>query len=454
MNIVILGCGKVGQRIAGILSESNHNITMIDKDRRHLEDVTDLYDVIGYEGDGANAQDLADAGIAKADLMLAMTGDDEVNLISCLMARNLSKCRTIARVRNPIYEKSIHVIAKDLGLAMIVNTERLAADEAARVIRFPSALQIDTFNKGHVEMIKYRIKEGSPLDGLKVSDIPKKIRHEVLICAVERGEQVIIPNGDLVLHGKDAISFATTPDRGLGIIKAIQGKERRSRNCMIIGGSILGFYLAKDLIKSGIHVTLIERNSAKCETLSRDLPEANIINADAVDHSVLIEEGLEQMDAFVSLTNSDETNILLSLYAMRLTNAKVITKMNRLEMDSVIEEMNLDTILTPKNIAADTVSRYVRAMGNSMGSSSIETLYTLVDGKAEAIEFRVGSSCSLVGKPLSQLKLKSDLVIACISHFGSVEIPNGRSIIRENDYVIVVTTRKGLNDIQDIIDES
>ena len=453
MNIVILGCGKVGTRITSKLSESGHNITVIDKNRKAVESVTEQFDVIGFVGDGADADLLQEAQIGKADLMMAMTGDDEVNLISCLIARNLSKCRTIARMRNPIYENSLHIIGEDLGLAMHVNTERLAADEAARVIRFPSAMQIDTFNKGRVELIKYRIKEGTLLDGMRISDIPSKVRHDVLICAVERGEDVIIPNGDLVLQARDAISFATTPEREQGIFRILRGKEKRGRDCMIIGGSVLAYYLSRDLVRSGIRVTLIERNPEKCDRLSRDLPEVNVINADAVDHTVLLEEGLEHMDAVVTLTNSDETNILLSLYVNRLCSAKIITKMNRLERDSVIDEMDLDTILVPKDITADTVSSYVRAMTNSEGKSSIETLYTLVGGKAEAIEFRIGAGCRLIGVPLAKLRLKRDLIIACITRYGNIEIPNGRSVIREGDGVIVVTTRKGLNDIEDIIDE-
>ena len=453
MNIVILGCGKVGQRIAELLSEGNHNITMIDRDRRAVESVTDLYDVIGYVGDGGSAKMMREAGVEKADLVLAMTGDDEVNLISCLIARNLSRCRTIARVRNPLYEDSIRVMAKDLGLAMVVNTERLAAMEAARVIRFPYALAIDTFSKGRVALIKYRVKDGSLLDGTRVSDISRKIHADVLICAVERGDEVLIPNGDLVLKARDAISFATTPDKEHGIFRALQGKDRRSRDVMIIGGSILGFYLAQELLASGIHVTIIERSTEKCEQLCQDLPGANIINADAADRSVLMEEGLENMDVVVTLTDSDETNIILSLYAGKRGTVKTITKMNRLELDGVIEALDLDTILVPKDTAADTVSSYVRAMGNSMGSSSIETLYTLVGGRAEAIEFLVNKGCPLVDIPLAKLNLKSDIVIACISHHGSVEIPNGQSKIREGDNVIVVTTRRNLNDIKDIVNE-
>ena len=452
MNIFIYGSGKVGQRIVSILSESSHNITVIDKDRKAVETVTDLYDVIGYEGDGTDAALMQEAGIEKADLLLAMTGNDEVNLICALIARNLSRCRTIVRVKNPRYEASFPVIAKNLGLAMIVNTERLAAEEAARVIRFPSALQVETFNKGRIELIKYRVKEDSLLDGIRIADISRKIKADVLICAVERGEKAMIPNGDFVLHARDVISFVTTPERGQGIFRALEGKNRRSRDCMIIGGSTLGYYLAKELTQSGIHVTLIERNPEKCESLSQSIPAANIICGDATDTSLLFEEGLEQMDAVVTLTNMDETNIILSLYVSNHCHVKTITKMNRLEMDAVTADMNLDTILVPKNITGDIVSSYVRAMGNSP-EGSIEALYSLAGGKAEAIEFRVGANCPLADKPLMQLRLKSDLVIACISHYGKVVIPNGRSIIREGDDIIVVTTRKGINEIKDMIDE-
>ncbi len=454
MNIIVVGCGKIGSSVAGQLSNENHNITVVDIRRSAVEAASSKYDVIGVVGNGGSSEVMKEAGVETADLLLAMTGNDELNLLSCLLGRTMGKCKTIARIKNPSYESELDVLKEQLGLAMIVNSEHMAAEEVARLVRFPMATRIDTFNKGRVELLKYRIGPNSRLSNMRISDLKRKYNVDVLVCAVERGSgencKVTIPDGDFVLQEKDLISFATTPQRASQLVKVFGQHKGRSRSCMIVGGGDIGYYLAKQLLAMGISVTLVEKDEERCEELCQLLNGAMIIHGDAIDDSILEEEGLADMDAFVALTNMDETNILLSLFASKRSNAKRITKVHSLPIDSLIEQLDLDSIICPKSIVADNISQYVRAMENSWGSN-VETMYHLIGDEVEALEFIIKGNCPLVGKRLMDLKLKKGLVIACISHGKKVLIPNGQSTFSVGDSVIVVTTRKGLNDISDIL---
>ncbi len=452
MNIIVVGCGKVGGSVAGQLSDEDHNITVIDINPKTIESISIKYDVIGMIGNAGSAKVMKQAGIEHADLLLALTGDDELNLLCCLFGRTLGKCKTVARIKNPIYEDEIGVLQEELGLAMIVNSERLAAQEVARVVRFPAAQRVDTFNKGRVELLRYRIPAESKFDGCSVADMNQKYHLDALICAVEQADgNVVIPNGDFILHSKDVISFATAPNRENQLMQIFGIGKTRTNSCMIVGGGGIAYYLAKQLMQMGISVTIIEKNKERCQHLADQLEGAVIIYGDAIDESILEEEGLAQTDSFAALTNMDETNIILTLFAQKKTRAKLITKVHSLNIDSVLGNMDLDTVVCPKNVVADMVSQYVRAMSNSVGSN-VETLYHLINNKVEALEFIIKANCLMIGKPLMELNLKEGVIIASICRGRQVIIPNGKSVIREGDSVIVVTTRRGVNDIVDILD--
>lgn len=452
MNIIIVGCGKVGQKLIERLSnEEEHNITAIDIDHNVIVDTTGKYDVLGVTGGGTNIDVLNEAGIENADLLIAVTGSDEFNLLTCLVAKKAGHAKMIARVRKPEYSKQVHMFKEDLGLAMIINTEQASANEIARSLRFPSAIQIDTFAKGRVEILKFRVQEKSVLDNMKVVDITQKLSCDILVCGVEREEQVFIPDGNFVIKSGDLVSIVASYKNGADFFKKIGVKTNHVRDTIIVGGGPISYYLAHQLLNNGIQVKIIEQNLDKCNALCEKLPKATIINGDGTDNRLLLEEGIELAESFVALTNIDEENILLSLFAKSKTKGKLVTKINRIAYDEVICNLDLDTIIYPKNIAAEYIVRFVRAMNNSFGSN-IETMHYILDGKAEALEFKVNHDSPIYGIPLEKLKLKKNIIIATITHEGKAFIPRGRDVISKGDNVIVVTTHTGFKDIEDILE--
>ena len=451
MKIIIVGCGKVGLAIVAQLSKEKHDVTIVDVNKQNVETTTNLYDVFGVVGNGASAQVLEQAGIADADLLIAMTGNDELNMLSCLIAQKIGHCKTISRIHNPEYNDELNIIKEELGLAMTVNSEQMAAEEIARLIRFPSAQKIESFAKGKVDIIKYKIPENSKLDGCRVMDLAHRFLVKMLICAVEHDNEVFIPNGEYVLHSGDLISFIATGGMATELFMKLGLGRRKISTCMIVGGGGVSYYLAKLLLRMNVRVTIIDKNRDRCNFLSDELDdEAIVICGDAVDQSILDEEGIRDMDAVCAMTNLDETNILLSLYARENSKAKLITKVHRLNYGEIISGLDLDSVICPKNIVADNIIQYVRAMQNSLGSN-VETLYKIIEDRAEALEFYVKKDSPVVGIPLENLEMKEDLIVAGILHGRRAEIPHGKSIIRAGDSVVVVTTREGLNDISDIL---
>lgn len=451
MNIVIVGSGKVGEKLVERLSrEEEHNITVIDIKNNVLHDVVNTYDVMGVNGSGANLDTLKEASIEEADILIAVTGSDEINLLTCLIARKISKCNTIARVRNPEYGKELNLFKEDLGLAMIINPEYTAASEIARALRFPSAIQIDTFAKGRVEILKFKIEPGSPLVDIRIVDISQKLNCDVLVCGIERGDEAYIPGGDFVLNEGDFISIVATAKDAGSFIKKVGIKTNRVKDTIIVGGGTTAVYLANRLIKAGINVKIIEQNEERCEALCSLVPRAVIINGDGTENRVLLEEGIESAESFVSLTNIDEENILLSLYAKSKMNGKVITKINRIAYDEVISNLGLDTIIYPKDIMAEYIVRFVRAKNNTIGSN-IETMHYIFDGKAEALEFRIKENSPISNKTIESLSLKKGIIIASINRGGVIITPKGKDVILPGDTVIVVTVNNGFKDISDIL---
>ena len=453
MNTIIIGCGKIGQKLAEQLNgEKNQNITVVDLQYKLVNDIAGRFDVMGVVGSGTSLETLLEAGVEDADLLIAVTGSDEINLMTCLIAKKAGNCKTIARVRKPEYSRELSLFKDDLGLAMIINPEQTAASEIARNLRFPSAIQIDTFAKGRVEILKIRISRDSVLDNMKVADISLKLGCDVLICGVERGSAAFVPNGDFVLCGGDEISLVASIKSGADFFKKIGVKNNSVRDTIIVGGGATAYYLANKLIQTGIKVKIIEQNAERCVELCRLLPKADIINADGTDNSVLLEEGIENAESFVSLTNIDEENILLSLFAKSKMKkgGKLITKINRIAYDEVIKNLDLDTTVYPKNITAEYIVRFVRAKENSIGSN-IETMHMILDGKAEALEFRIRENSPISNMTIENLNLKKNVLIACINRNGTIITPRGRDVIMKGDTVIVVTTMKGLKDISDIL---
>ena len=450
MQIIIVGCGNVGVTLTAHLSGEGHDITVIDSNGKKVQQVSSKYDVKGIVGNGASYLTLIEAGIERADLMIAVTGLDEQNLLSCLFARKAGVCHTIARVRNPEYIKEIDYIKEELGLSMTINPEYAAATEIARLLRFPSAIEIDTFAKGKIELLKFKMPADCKICGLQLKKINSVIKCEVLVCAVERGSEVVIPDGNFVLEAGDVVSIVASPANAARFFKQISIETNQVKDAVIVGGGAVSYYLAKQLCDMGIEVTILEKEQQRCEELSELLPKVRIINGDEIDRDLLLEMGLRETEAFAALTGIDEENIMLSLFAKRHSRAKVITKVNRISFDEIVDSMDLGSVIYPKFITSEYIIQYVRAMQNSIGSN-VETMYKLIGDRVEALEFSIREDAPVVGIPLQALDLKSNLLICSINHKGKVITPRGQDMMQVGDTVVVVTTNVGLKDVKDIL---
>ncbi len=451
MNIIIVGCGKVGVTLTEQLAQEGHNVTVIDVKSDLVQNAVTTYDAMGVVGNGASYTVQQEAGVESADLMIAVTGSDELNLLCCLIAKKAGACPTIARVRNPVYNKEIEFIKEGLGLSMVINPEYAAAAEISRILRRRSAIDINPFAKGRVELIQFRIPDASILDNMPIYDIVPRLKADVLIAAVERELKVTIPEGSFVLKAGDSVSFLAAPEKAREFFRKIGMATEAVKSCMIIGGGTNAYYLATMLLRFGMQVKIVEQDSRRCDDLSVLLPKAVVVNGDGTDQGLLMEEGLEYTDAFVTLTNFDEENILLSLFARKNSKAKVITKVNRLNFDSVIESLDLGTVIYPRNITAESILSYVRARNNSIGSNNVETLYKIIGNRAEALEFIIREKSRVTGIPLQDLSLRKNILLGCITRKGHSFIPRGRDSVEVGDSVIVVTTVQGLTNIQDIL---
>lgn len=451
MNIIIVGCGKVGQALAEQLNEEGNNITVIDVLPAKVNETAARYDVLGVVGNGATHVTQQEAGIKSADMLIAVTGSDELNLLCCLIAKKAGNCHTIARVRSPQYSSEAPYLKEELGLAMVINPEQAAAAEIARVLRFPSAIKIDTFAKGRVELMKFKLPEDSPLAGLAVKEISTKLHCDVLVCTVERGDNAYIANGEFRFLDKDIISIIASPKNANAFFKQIHYKTNSVKDVMIVGGGDITHYLCGILNRSGISVKVIEKDLARCEELSEELENVTVINGDAVDQEVLLEEGIANAGGFVALTNLDEENILLSLFAKSVNKGKLVTKVNRIDFDDVIRHLELDTVIYPKNITSESIVRYVRAMKNTIGSN-VETLYSIIKGKVDASEFIIKENSPIVGKKLMELKLKPNVLVASIWRDRKVIIPRGGDSLQVGDDVVIVASIP-LHDITDILEK-
>lgn len=453
MRIVVVGAGKVGRVLTEQLAAEKHDIVVIDQDTDLIESLVNIYDVRGVAGNGGCYDVQKDAFEDGADLLIATTSSDETNILACLVAKKLGTPHTIARIRNPEYEKQLHFMREELGLSMVVNPEKATAREIARVLRFPSAIKREQFCRQRFELVEYRINEGNPLEGLQLSDLYRNIRVKILICAVARGQQTIIPTGATVLQKGDKI-YLTASARDLeSFFRKLNIFKARANNIMIVGASRIAYYLVKELQDIQKRVTVIDSNAARCQAMSEKFPGVLVIHGDGADSELLSEERISEMDAFVPLTGLDETNIILAMYASQFPNCKVVAKINRPSFADLANQKGLvDSVVSTAAVTSETIARYVRAMQNSFDSDNIKTLHRLVGGRVEALEFNVGPGLPFIGVPLKDLNLREGLLVAgIVRQNGAPVIPSGADALQEGDDVVIVTTDTTLHALRDIV---
>lgn len=450
MKIIIVGGGKVGITIAAQLTKEGHDIVLIDNNRRVVKRMGDALDMLVMYGNGASVDVQLEADVEHSDLLVAVTAQDELNLMCCIIARKQGCQHTIARVRNPEYAKQHHFLSSEFGLSMIVNPEWTAAREIFRLMQIPGVLKRDSFAKGRAEIVEIEVQKSSPLENVLLSELHKQLKIKILVCAIERGGEVFIPTGGVRLQDGDKIYVTAPAAELIALVRSLGIRNRKAKDAMIIGGSRIAQYLSKLLVDVGTRVKLIEIDEKKSLQLAELMPEVSIINSDGSSQSVLKSENIDQMDAVVTLTNIDEENLIISMYANYIKVPQVITKINRTEYNEVFSDKGIDSVISPKQLCALSIVRYVRAMQNTSGSSVL-TVHHLVDGKVEALEFQVADNTLHLGETLAKIDLKPNLLIGCINRRGRIIIPGGNDTLEQGDTVIVVTSADriivDLNDI-------
>ena len=436
MKIVIIGLGTIGYNILKSIDRVSHTITVIDQDKEKIESVIEHYDVFGVVGNGACREIQQEAEVGYADLVIVLTKSDELNILACLVAKNIGAKNTIARVRNPEYRSQIMDMKESLGISMIVNPEMDTAREIFNLISLPSIAQIERFAKGRALLVEIEIEDKNVLIGETLISLGKKLKTKVLICAVQRGSEVIIPSGNFAIEKGDRIYFTADANSLGAFLNEINLVRSPLRRVMIVGGDKIGFYLADQLSNKGYKIKLIEHDKSRAEELATLLPKVTVLEGNGTQHDLLIEEGIEAMDAFVALTNIDEENMIVSMFANKMKVRKTITQIQNDSLYAMLDELAIKNNVSPTNIVANRIL----------------TLYRLVNNQVEALEFAVRTQSKLLGKPLKELTLKSNCLIACIIRGEQVIIPNGSSTIEVGDNVVVVTTHKNFDDLADIFD--
>lgn len=450
MRIIVIGCGRFGQNLAEKLNADGNHVTVVDMNASKVETTANRCDIMGVVGNGATQSIQREAGVENADLLIAATGSDELNLLCCVVAKKEGKCQTIARLQNPEYSKEALYLKEQLGLAMVINPEYAAAEEIARVLRFPAALKIEPFAKGKVELIKFKLGKESRLIGMSVKDMAAKYHSDVLVCTVERGDEAHIASGSFVFEEKDVVSILGTPKNTNAFFKKIENTGYSIKKAMMVGGGVITHYLCEILEHSGMALKVIALDYKRCEDLCNNWPKVDVIHGNIADRELLQEEGIKKADSFVALSDFDEENILLSLFAQEFCKGKLITKISHADYDSVIHRLDLETVICPVNITSDTILRFVRATRNAK-DSNMETLYNLIPGQVEAAEFIIKDNSSITGIPLCELKFKKGVLIASISRGGEIITPRGQDMILPGDAVVIVSKHLGLEDITDIL---
>ena len=451
MKITIVGCGKIGRSLIESLAAEGHDILVIDRDPAVLNETTNIYDVMGVCGNAVDCDTLTEADVKNTDIIVATTESDEMNMLTCFLAKKMGTKHTIARIRNPEYnDQSIKILRQHLNLSISLNPELLVAEEIANILQLPSAVKIERFSRRNIEMVEIIIPQNSSLDGLNLIKAKEKYRANYLICTVQRNNQVYIPDGHFELQAGDRIGLVAAHGETKKLLNMLGLLKKQAKSVMILGGGKPSYYLAKKLISLGVDVKIIEERLDRCEFLAEELSDAVIIHGDGAHQELLLEEGLTSMDAFVSLTGMDEENIMLSIFASMQNVPKVVAKINRDELLTMAEKLGVDSIISPSRLTTNIIVRYARALENSKGSN-VETLYKLMDGKAEALEFKVASDSLVIGIPFKSIKLKSNILIAGITRGSNIIIPSGNDMIMAGDRVVIISTEKRLQDINDIL---
>jgi len=451
MKIVIIGLGTIGRNILKSLSDEDHTITIIDEDKQKIENLIEKYDVMGVVGNGASMDIQNEAKVKGADLVIALTRSDELNILACLVAKKVGAENTIARVRNPDYRKQIAQMKNDLGISLVVNPERETANEIFNIINLPSVAQIEHFAGGKVSLVAVVIEKGCSLIGETLISLGRKLNTKVLICAVQRGDEVIIPSGNFTIQEGDRIHFTANAKMLGDFLAEVNLVKSPLKNIMIVGGGRIGFYLADSLSKKKYKVKLIEHRPAHAEELAESLPRVTVICGNGTQHDLLIEEGIEAMDAFVALTDIDEENMIVSMFANKKKVKKTITQIKSDDLYGMLDELGITNNVSPKQIVASRIISYIRALANTVGSNVL-TLYRLVNDRVEALEFSAKKQERFYNKPLKALKIKKNCLIACIIRQNEVIIPGGDSEIMLGDNVVVVTTHKNFDDLNDVFE--
>lgn len=450
MKIIIIGDGKVGYSLAESLSKEKNDVTIIDKNPEALNKASEYLDVMCIRGNGVSTNILLEAGVKEADLLIAATSSDEMNMVCCLTAKKLGAEHTIARIRDPEYASELSILKSDLGLDLVINPEQACANEIARMLSYPTAVNVEPFAKGRVELVEIKVTEGMAIEGMKLRDIAGRITSSILIGAVLREDEVIIPNGEFELQKNDTIYVVGKPSSLFEFCIRIGIHMQKIKNVMIVGGGRVAYYLARYLDEMGMRAKIIEIDRKRCEELSELLPSTLIINGDGSDETVLNSENLSDMDAFISVTDRDEENLLTALYSKQSGVYKAVAKINRINYISVVKDMRIDSIVSPKQITANSIVRFVRGLKNAMGNP-VETLYRIVGDRAEAIEFIAGQSTKFLNIPLKKLKVVSGVLVAAIARKNEIIIPHGNDVIKQGDSVILIVKDKHFSDFNDII---
>lgn len=453
MNIIVVGIGKVGYTVTEQLSLENHDVTIIDTNEAVINDTLQDIDVIGVIGNGAVSKTLLDAGIKECDMLISLTGSDELNILTCLLAKNLGAKSTIARVRNIEYSNDLKIIKDSLGLTTAVNPEREAAAEIQRILKFPTARNVAFFGKGQVDLLSFTVNKNCVLANKALKDSFSKFKIQALCCAVERGDKVIIPSGDFVINEQDTVAVLTPTKTAPDFFKQIGFKTNDIKNIMIIGGGKIAMYLATLLSHINVNTTIVEKDLNTAMNLSEMFPTVNVVHGDGTNRSLLLEEGLLDADAFICLTGIDEENIVLSLFAKNTSpDIKTITKVNHTLFREVIKTLDIDSVVYPKFTTASTILKSVRAKQSRFERSDVKKLARIINNKVEAIEFEVSRGSAVIGKTLNDLNIRKNILLGSITRGDTVIIPKGSDTLNLGDTVVVVTTTERLSTLDDILE--
>lgn len=452
MKIIVAGCGKIGVTLIGNFVNEGHKVVALDSNPDAITDITNVYDAMGVCGSATDCDTLAEAGVDKADVFVAATDADELNMLSCFLAKRMGASHTIARIRKPEYnDQNVGFMRQQLDLSMSINPEQLAAQELFKVLKLPSAMTVETFSRRNFEMVELRLRPESPMDGLSLSELRKKYAAKFLVCVVQRGEKVYIPDGNFVLREGDRIGVTATPTEIHRFLRMVGVMQKQAKSVMILGASRMAYYLGKMLLDNGTTVKIIDQDRDRCRQFCDLLPGATMIHGESIQQELLVEEGIGSVDAFVALTGIDEENILMSFYANAQNVPKVVAKINHNELAAMADNLGLECIISPKKVVVDVLLRYVRALENSLGGQ-VETLYKLMDGRAEALEFKVQADFEALQIPLKELALKKDILIAGIVRGRKNIIPSGDDVIAAGDRVIILAAGRALNTLSDILE--